>query len=202
MADEPAAQPELSESNPDEINPSGTEDMDLESASNQEAGANGDANGKRSREEEGDDGVPKKQKVGDEGAEDAERSVEEERLDKVKEGGENGSDRVKVGPKEFGSSVEMFDYFYKLLHFWPPSLNVNKVGTTFFNFTPYFHFVFVLSGVFDCIEINWKKNEKLDQSNAKEPEQSEVLILIKLMCKSKLKRKKDEILIKDEILMS
>ncbi|XP_021891847.1 protein EMBRYO DEFECTIVE 514 [Carica papaya] len=30
------------------------------------------------------------------------------------------------GPKEFGSSVEMFDYFYKALHFWPPSLNVNK----------------------------------------------------------------------------
>ncbi|XP_028944295.1 uncharacterized protein LOC126588341 isoform X1 [Malus sylvestris] len=27
----------------------------------------------------------------------------------------------------FGSSLEMFDYFYKSLHYWPIDLNVNKL---------------------------------------------------------------------------
>ncbi|KAK8587445.1 hypothetical protein V6N12_021938 [Hibiscus sabdariffa] len=30
------------------------------------------------------------------------------------------------GGEEFGSSVEMFDYFYKLLHYWPTQFNLNK----------------------------------------------------------------------------
>ncbi|KAM3307888.1 protein EMBRYO DEFECTIVE [Capsicum chacoense] len=61
------------------------------------------------------------------------KSVEEERLEKL-DGAEKvddgekkvGSGPVSVGPKNFGSSVEMFDYFYKLLHSWSPNLNLNK----------------------------------------------------------------------------
>lgn len=62
-------------------------------------------------------------------------SVEEQRLEKAgEEEKEKQSDLVKqgkvsVGPKSFGSSVEMFDYFYKFLHAWAPNLDVNKVKT-------------------------------------------------------------------------
>lgn len=111
MAEEPAK--ELTDSN------AAAEDMDLE------GGENGsDANAKRARDDDDGGGegyvdFSKKQKV-DEG----EKSVEEERLEKKEVG--NGSARVKLGPKEFGSSIEMFDYFYMFLHFWPPNLNVNK----------------------------------------------------------------------------
>ncbi|XP_074560657.1 protein EMBRYO DEFECTIVE 514-like [Curcuma longa] len=31
-----------------------------------------------------------------------------------------------VGPKVFGSSIEMFEYFLKLLRSWSPNLNLNK----------------------------------------------------------------------------
>lgn len=34
---------------------------------------------------------------------------------------------VKLGPKEFSSSVEMFDYFFGLLHYWTPQIEFNKV---------------------------------------------------------------------------
>ena len=34
---------------------------------------------------------------------------------------------VKLGPKEFASAVEMFDYFFALLHSWTPQLEFNKV---------------------------------------------------------------------------
>ncbi|KAM7262398.1 hypothetical protein ACFE04_000081 [Oxalis oulophora] len=33
---------------------------------------------------------------------------------------------VHLGPKIFGSSLEMFDYFFKLLHYWPRDVNLNK----------------------------------------------------------------------------
>ncbi|KAF8390200.1 hypothetical protein HHK36_024722 [Tetracentron sinense] len=91
--------------------------------------SNGDS--KRSREDggesEGENGISKKLKV--------EKSVEEERLEKlgaeegeeVEEGQEKKPDPVSLGPKHFSTSVEMFDYFYKFLHYWPPNLNVNKV---------------------------------------------------------------------------
>ncbi|ESR53843.1 hypothetical protein CICLE_v10022133mg [Citrus x clementina] len=96
MAEEAAK--ELTESN------AAAEDMDLEGGEN-----GGDANAKRARDDddggEGNGDVSKKQKIDED-----EKSVEEERLEK----------------KEFGSSIEMFDYFYKFLHFWPPNLNVNK----------------------------------------------------------------------------
>ncbi|XP_010257491.1 PREDICTED: protein DCL, chloroplastic-like [Nelumbo nucifera] len=101
---------------------------------------NGDS--KRPREEgdesDGEDGLSKKQKI--------EKSVEEERLEKlqqseeddeVKEDGkekdeeqekeeEKKEDPVSLGPKKFSSSEDMFNYFYKLLHYWPPNINVNE----------------------------------------------------------------------------
>ncbi|KAL5217903.1 hypothetical protein ABZP36_018587 [Zizania latifolia] len=33
---------------------------------------------------------------------------------------------VKLGPKEFATAVEMFDYFFALLHSWAPQLEINK----------------------------------------------------------------------------
>ncbi|CAM0871830.1 unnamed protein product [Alopecurus aequalis] len=39
--------------------------------------------------------------------------------------GEEGKP-VKLGPKEFASSVDMFDYFFALLHSWSPQLDFNK----------------------------------------------------------------------------
>ncbi|KAF5930044.1 hypothetical protein HYC85_030917 [Camellia sinensis] len=79
------------------------------------------ADSKRFGEDSGEDsGGAKKLKV--------EKSAKEDRLDQL-EGteGDKESDRVSVGPKNVGSSVEMFDYFYKFLHYWPPNVNVNKV---------------------------------------------------------------------------
>ena len=122
-----------------EVNPC-AQDMDLVTSEAAPA-PNSDDNGvdsslsKRAREEEpeklddDEDGVVlnKKQRV-----EEEEKSLEEERLEKVA-GGEDGqveeeeSGRACLGPKTFGSSVEMFDYFYKFLHYWPPNLDVNAV---------------------------------------------------------------------------
>lgn len=92
-----------------------------------------DSKDKRPREEDEpkDDIVPKKAKV------DEEKSVEEQRLEKFEktEDGEEkeASDAVKLGPKTFGSSVEMFHYFHKFLNAWPHNLNVNKVFLQFFS---------------------------------------------------------------------
>ncbi|KAH1254720.1 hypothetical protein GLYMA_04G169200v4 [Glycine max] len=115
-------------------------DMDVE---NVEAGGNGaEPNQKRAREEEepqgGDDDVSKKQRVDEEN----EKSVEEQRLEKrdeqEEEKGEEkeaekeeeeekeASGSVNLGFKSFGSSLEMFHYFYNFLHTWPQYLNVNK----------------------------------------------------------------------------
>uniref|UniRef100_A0A804LEZ3 EMB514 n=1 Tax=Zea mays TaxID=4577 RepID=A0A804LEZ3_MAIZE len=33
---------------------------------------------------------------------------------------------VKLGPKEFASAIDMFNYFYALLHSWTPQLEFNK----------------------------------------------------------------------------
>lgn len=69
-------------------------------------------------------------------------SVEEQRLEELEEekeedgkeekGGteeqkkEEEKEFVKLGPKNFGSSVEMFDYFLKLLHSWLPCIDINE----------------------------------------------------------------------------
>ncbi|KAK9278452.1 hypothetical protein L1049_028017 [Liquidambar formosana] len=149
MAEE--ALPEPTETTTETTNPA-TEDMDLETLApapnpqedadsepnGVDSAANGESNSKREREEGGESeevngGDAKKQK--------AEKSMEEERLEKLEggevvEGGgeekekekekEKESGLVSLGPKNFGSSVEMFDYFYKFLHYWPPNLNVNE----------------------------------------------------------------------------
>ncbi|XP_031264080.1 protein EMBRYO DEFECTIVE 514 [Pistacia vera] len=115
MAEEAAK--EINETN------AATEDMDLVAGGDE----NVESKAKRARKEEeegdGNGDVSKKQKV-----DENEKSMEEERLEEKSGGAEekNGSGRVNLGPKVFGSSVEMFDYFYKILHFWPPNLNVNK----------------------------------------------------------------------------
>lgn len=100
-----------------------TEEMELVGGENEnEDVTNGESKAKRTREDdenaENDDTDSKKQKV-----DEAEKSVEEERLEKK----DNASGPVSLGPKTFESSVEMFDYFFKFLHFWPPNLTVNKV---------------------------------------------------------------------------
>ncbi|KAG9451734.1 hypothetical protein H6P81_004638 [Aristolochia fimbriata] len=108
-----------------------------EQSSNEESKDDANLSTKRAREDigtEGDDGVPKKQKPDQSGeGESLEDSKEDnethERAEgEGKEGDCKGSDVVSVGlgPKTFGSSVEMFEYFVKLLHSWPPNLNVNK----------------------------------------------------------------------------
>ncbi|WCJ17604.1 hypothetical protein M5689_000009 [Euphorbia peplus] len=117
MAEE-KAQPIESNQPPETV----AEDMDLVA----ESAANGS---KRTREdeekqEEEKADLSKKQKV--------DRSVEEERLEKLgdeiesEDKGEDVSLPVSLGPKSFASGVEMFDYFFKLLHYWPPNLNLNK----------------------------------------------------------------------------
>lgn len=99
-----------------------TQDMELDTASlaADQTHAAGEENSKREKEDNGEEdnggGV----------------SAEEERLEVMEgeEGGEKEEEEGKVvglGPKSFGSGVEMFDYFFKLLHYWPPNLNVNKV---------------------------------------------------------------------------
>ncbi|XP_016459717.1 protein EMBRYO DEFECTIVE 514-like [Nicotiana tabacum] len=89
--------------------------MDVEAQAADDAAENGGS--KRLREEgdelevNGENGdATKKPKV--------DNFVEEKKKD--------GSDPVTVGPKSFGSSMEMFDYFYKLLHSWTLNLNLNK----------------------------------------------------------------------------
>jgi hypothetical protein len=99
-----------------------TEEMDMV----EDVAANG-AKRAREGEEEDNEDVEKKQKV--------DKSVEEERLEKLEgEGTGEGEEKkekensgpVRLGLKSFGSAVEMFDYFYNFLHYWPPNLNVNK----------------------------------------------------------------------------
>ncbi|KAK3027432.1 hypothetical protein RJ639_042072 [Escallonia herrerae] len=77
--------------------------------------------------EEGDDPdneTAKKQKI------DESMAVEDQKLEEPEGSepvdGETGTGPVNVGPKGFGSSVEIFDYFFKFLHYWTPNLNVNK----------------------------------------------------------------------------
>lgn len=114
---------------------SSTQDMEVEAQIPASGETEGDAaaNGVKREREDGDEaekdenGGDKKQKV-------VEKSVEEQRLEgSVKTeavDGENGKGMqgpVSVGFKSFGTSVEMFDYFFKFLHSWSPNVNINKV---------------------------------------------------------------------------
>lgn len=120
MAEATAPEPEVAEPNTTDA---AAVDMIVENAESAEvpgvdSAANGESNEKRAREEEEEkEGVSKKQKVD---SEDEELNGEEEEEKKL-------SGPVKLGHKSFGSSMEMFDYFYSFLHAWPPYLNVNKV---------------------------------------------------------------------------
>ncbi|KAG9154742.1 hypothetical protein Leryth_014237 [Lithospermum erythrorhizon] len=74
---------------------------------------------KRHRDEDEDSEATKKLK--------SEKSVEEQRLENNKVSDvEQECTEAKLGPKTFGSSVEMFDYFFKFLRFWTPNININK----------------------------------------------------------------------------
>ncbi|KAJ1298465.1 hypothetical protein BS78_01G455700 [Paspalum vaginatum] len=93
---------------------------------------------KREREEEGDPAAEggeaeaaKKPRVEEETKEPneagdgkGEEEVEEEEEEGKAEEAEGKP--VKLGPKEFASGVEMFDYFFALLHSWSPELEFNK----------------------------------------------------------------------------
>ncbi|KAK1288996.1 hypothetical protein QJS10_CPB18g01380 [Acorus calamus] len=113
------------------------EAMTAENPTN-DSGENGTGKRGRSDEEEekkeeveGEDGLSEKKPR-------LEKSVEEERLENLKEGTEEGNgggeeekakvaaEAVSLGPKRFTTSVEMFDYFYKFLHHWPPNVDINK----------------------------------------------------------------------------
>ncbi|KAI3454672.1 hypothetical protein Pfo_011335 [Paulownia fortunei] len=80
---------------------------------------------KRAREEDEDE---ESEQNGEKRAKfEDEKSVEEQRVENSgNEEGEEETGGATVGPKTFGSSVEMFDYFFKLLHFWPTNLTLNK----------------------------------------------------------------------------
>ncbi|KAK1359820.1 protein EMBRYO DEFECTIVE 514 [Heracleum sosnowskyi] len=67
-------------------------------------------------------GVKRKRDDGDELEGEKETSVEEERL----EMGSGPKGPVSLGFKSFATSVEIFDYFFALLHRWSPNVDVNK----------------------------------------------------------------------------
>ncbi|KZV23312.1 protein DCL, chloroplastic-like [Dorcoceras hygrometricum] len=82
-------------------------------------------------ESEPENGGSKRNREEDEGSEPtgekrirAESEVEEKSEEPEKQ--EEEANVAVVGMKTFGSSVEMFDYFYKLLHTWPPNIDLNK----------------------------------------------------------------------------
>ncbi|CAN6290418.1 unnamed protein product [Urochloa humidicola] len=91
---------------------------------------------KREREEGGDPTAEGGEAAAEEAAAakkpkvegDAKEEKEEETKDEKE--GENGKGAegklVKLGPKEFATGVEMFDYFFALLHSWAPQLDFNK----------------------------------------------------------------------------
>lgn len=71
------------------------------------------------------DGVESNLKRTREDSDDEEDGVSKKR--KVDEEEKKPSGPVKLGFKSFASSLEMFDYFYNLLHAWPAYLNLNQV---------------------------------------------------------------------------
>ncbi|KAG2554226.1 protein EMBRYO DEFECTIVE 514-like [Panicum virgatum] len=79
------------------------------------------AEGGEAAEEEEDAAAAKKPRVEGDAKEEKEVETKDE-----KEGEEAEGKPVKLGPKEFASAVEMFDYFFALLHSWAPQLDFNK----------------------------------------------------------------------------
>eukprot|EP00268_Persea_americana_P042169 TRINITY_DN42189_c0_g1_i1.p1 TRINITY_DN42189_c0_g1~~TRINITY_DN42189_c0_g1_i1.p1 ORF type:complete len:262 (-),score=77.29 TRINITY_DN42189_c0_g1_i1:653-1438(-) len=58
--------------------------------------------------------------------EDNKGGEEEEETKEATEQGKESLDAVNLGPKTFSSSVDMFDYFFKLLHHWQPNIDTNE----------------------------------------------------------------------------
>lgn len=78
---------------------------------------------------------PGEEKEGAEKDDGLEKGGEGDDAGQANEGGDGGEAEkeeekkvgpVKLGPKIFNTSVEMFDYFYKFLHQWPLNVSVNK----------------------------------------------------------------------------
>ncbi|RLN41659.1 hypothetical protein C2845_PM01G05550 [Panicum miliaceum] len=71
-----------------------------------------------------------REKEGDPAAEGGEAAAKKPRVEgdaqEEKKGEEAEGKPVKLGPKEFASGVDMFDYFFALLHSWAPQLDFNK----------------------------------------------------------------------------
>lgn len=74
-------------------------------------------------EEVGEDGASVKRVKADVGGD----AVDDVEMGEEKEAKVAAAAPVKLGPKVFNSSVEMFTYFYDLLHAWNVNENVNKV---------------------------------------------------------------------------
>ncbi|XP_062216640.1 protein EMBRYO DEFECTIVE 514-like [Phragmites australis] len=85
---------------------------------------------KREREEVGDPAAEGGKAATEESAAAKKPKVEGEvKVEKEREDGkgeEAEGKAVNLGPKEFASAVEMFDYFFALLHSWTPQLDFNK----------------------------------------------------------------------------
>ncbi|KAL1553485.1 protein EMBRYO DEFECTIVE 514 [Salvia divinorum] len=76
--------------------------------------------------EDCDNGAAKRSREEDVEAQQEEKRTKTEDAENGAGEGEPIAAESVVGPKTFDTSVAMFDYFFKLLHFWSPNLNVNK----------------------------------------------------------------------------
>ncbi|KAJ6835435.1 DNA ligase 1-like [Iris pallida] len=81
--------------------------------------------GKREREEEEEE--EEEEGRAEEEVEGASKKAKvEEKNEEGKEAEKEVAVSEKLGSKSFGSGEEMFNYFFKFLHFWPPNVIVNK----------------------------------------------------------------------------
>ncbi|CAN6302009.1 unnamed protein product [Urochloa humidicola] len=114
-------------------------EVEVAAAEAMETEASAAACQKREREEGGDPAAEggeaaaeetaaaKKPKVeGDTKEEKEEEAKDEKEGDNGKGEKADAKGPVKLGPKEFATAVEMFDYFFALLHSWSPQLDFNK----------------------------------------------------------------------------
>ncbi|KAL4398663.1 hypothetical protein HN51_003273 [Arachis hypogaea] len=132
MEETTAPEEQLPEKNTSSSSSSSAEEMDVDSP---KAEAKADDKSKQSRGREEDDKVQpgddkatdsKKQKVDDrKGKAKVDEQSEEKKKEKKKKK-DIPTGPVKLGYRTFDSSVDMFDYFYNFLHFWPLNVNVNK----------------------------------------------------------------------------
>lgn len=88
-----------------------------------------ETDGEGEEEEEGGGGREGEEEEEEGEEEEEDEGGEEEEEEEAEEVAEEGKEPVSVnlGPKTFNSSAKMYDYFNKLLHYWPTNINVNKV---------------------------------------------------------------------------